>query len=837
MKTVRLLIVLLAVLLPTLACRPAAPPNGPHAGTPEARPLPTGLRLDPVGRSFDVGNMPLAIVTPPGDPGHAVVLLAGWRQQGLQVIDLAAHRVTQTVEQPAAFLGLAFSPDGHTLYASGGSDDAIFRYRFEGGTLTLLDRIGLAEPLAGNAEKAKAKPSTRFPAGLALSPDGATLYVAENLGDALAVVDLVKGRVVERHPTERFPYGVVTAADGTVYVSAWGGTTVSVLTPPPAPAAGKTGRRSVRLVEAGRIAVGRHPSALLLNAAGSRLFVASASTDRVAVVDTAARKVLKELLDPPPTGPAEGCTPDALALSLDGARLYVAEADANAVAVFDLAAATSGAGEATAGDAGDAGGAGDDRLAGRIPTGWYPTALLASGRALTVVNGKGKGTGPNPDGAQPGIRKAAPHAYTLGQLDGTVTVLEDVAAATAGPALAGLTKRVIQADRWDRPRQPRKYPPFEHVVYVIKENRTYDQVLGDLPGADGDPGLTLFPRAVSPNHHALAERFGLFDRFFVNAEVSTQGHSWSTASYVTDYGEKTTPSGYSDRRPEMEEGDADEPDAGFLWNLALAKGLEIRDYGEATTPVPGKDGKITWTSTRPGLGPYVAADYPGWDLDIPDQKRANLWLAELDGYVKRGKMPALEVVWLPSDHTSGATPGKFTPRSAMADNDYALGRIVEGLSQSPFFKSTVVFVLEDDAQNGPDHVDSHRSVLLVLSPYNRPGAVHRFVNTTDVMETIEEILGLPALSHYDHFGRPLDDLFTAKPDLKPYSALLPEVTLGERNPPKAAGAAASLRLDLSAPDRADEAAFNRILWTAVRGAGVPYPKPGRVSVLELERGM
>jgi sugar lactone lactonase YvrE len=813
MKTARpLCLYLLAAALPVLACRPGTAPQGPRAATPEARPLPTGLRLDPAGRSFDVGNMPFAVAGIPGDTGglgRAVVLLSGWRQQGLQVIDLAAGRVLQTVEQPAAFLGLAFSPDGKTLYASGGNEDAVFRYRWQDGTLTPVDRIALAPKAPPQAPK---KAGTRFPAGLALSPDGRTLYVAENLGDDLAVVDLASGRVVERHPTERFPYGVVAATDGTVYASAWGGTTVSVFTP----SAGG------HLTEAGRILVGRHPSALLLNAAGTRLFVASASTDRVAVVDTAARKVMKELLDPPPAGPAEGATPDALALSPDGARLYVAEADANAVAVFDLSAATAGVGAAH----------GDDLLAGRIPAGWYPTALLARGKTLAIVNGKGKGTGPNPDGAVPGVRKAPPHAYTLGQLNGTVTVLPEV---PAGTALAALTRRVVQADRWDRPRQPRKYPRFEHVVYVLKENRTYDQVLGDLPGADGDPGLTLFPRPVSPNHHALAERFGLFDRFFVNAEVSTQGHSWSTASYVTDYGEKTTPSGYSDRRPEIEEGETDEPAGGYLWNLAQAKGLEVRDYGEATKEVKGKDGRSTWVAMRPSMGAIVHPDYPGWDLDVPDQRRADVWLADFEKDVQRGRMPALEVVWLPMDHTSGSTPGKFTPRASMADNDLALGRIVEALSRSPFWKSTVVFVLEDDAQNGPDHVDSHRSVLLVISPYNRAGAVHRFVNTTDVTETIEEILGLPALSHYDHFGRPLEDVFTAQPDLRPYAALRPDAPIGERNPAKAPGAAASARLDLSDADRADEAAFNRVLWAALR-PGVPYPKPGRVSVLELQRG-
>ncbi|HTQ78768.1 MAG TPA: beta-propeller fold lactonase family protein, partial [Thermoanaerobaculia bacterium] len=678
------------------------------------------------------------------DPGRAVVLLSGWRQQGLQVLDLANGKVLQTVDQPAAFLGLAFSPDGKTLYASGGGEDAIFRYNVQEGQLALQDRLPLAE-------KEPQKPSTRFPAGLALSPEGKYLYVAENLSDTLAVVDLASGKVVDRQKTGPFPYGVAAAADGTVYASAWGGTTVSVYTPDAGSLRG--------LREAGSIEVGRHPSALLLNATGSRLFVASASTDRVAVVDTATRKVIKELLDAPPAGPAEGCTPDALALSADGRRLFVAEADANAVAVFELSAATA-ATAAPADTPASPGLPAEDLLAGRLPVGWYPTALLAAGETLVVVNGKGKGSGPNPDGAQPGIHPAPDHSYTLGQLDGTVTVLTGV---PQGEALAKLTQRVIRADHWDQPRPAHPYPPFEHVVYILKENRTYDQVLGDLPGGDGDPGLTLFPRRISPNHHALAERFGLFDRFFVNAEVSSQGHAWSTASYVTDYGEKTTPSGYSDRRPEIEEGENDDPAGGYLWNLALAKGLEVRDYGEATVAVKKNVGKkviTTWKSTRPGLGPLVHPEYPGWDLDIPDQRRADLWLAELAEHVQRGKMPALEIVWLPSDHTSGAAPGKFSPRSSVADNDLALGRIVEGLSKSPFWKSTVVFVVEDDAQNGPDHVDSHRSVLLVLSAYNRPGAIHRFVNTTDVTATIEQILGLPSLSHFDHFGRPLVDVFT-----------------------------------------------------------------------------
>jgi Phosphoesterase family len=660
-----------------------------------------------------------------------------------------------------------------------------------------------------------------------VSRDGRFLYVAENLGDALAVIDLASGAVRERHATQRYPYDVVVAPDGRAYVSAWGGTTVSVFAPT------ETGVR-----EEGRIDAGRHPSALQLNGDGSRLFVASGSSDRVAVVDTRSRAVVARLMDPPPAGPGEGSTPNALALSTDGTRLYVAEADANAIAVFDLSRTASNVAAAR----------GDDRLAGRIPTQWYPTAVAAMDDRLWVVNGKGHGSAPNPGLPQPtGTRARGRRGdqYTLGQLHGTMS-LSNTARAT-GDELRRLTERVAHANGWNAGRTGRsaQYPPFRHVLYVIKENRTYDQVFGDLAHADGDTSLLYFGRDAGPNHHALAERFGVFDRFFVNAEVSADGHNWSTGAYASDYVEKTVQSNYSGRgrtydyegtnRDSVVDDDVNEGSSGYLWTLAEHAGISFRNYGEFAVPDNDSAGHPRWKGVKPYLRAHTSPTFPAWDLDIRDQARADAYIAELHGFEQSGDMPALEIMHLPNDHTSGAAAGKPTPRAYFADNDLALGRMIEALSRSRFWGSTVVFVLEDDAQNGPDHVDSHRSPLLVISAYNHTGTIHRFANTTDVLRTIEEILGLSSLSQFDYYGRPLRDIWSATPDLTPYQALTPAVALNEMNPANTTGSRNSARLDFRKEDLANEDAFNRVLWSAIKGDASPYPGARRASMLELRR--
>ena len=782
--------------------------------------LPTGARLDPEGISRDLGSLPLSL-TPSPDGKYFVVVNSGYADQGFQVVDRATGTVTQTVVQPAAFIGAAFSRDGRELFVSGGNRDLVYRYAWTSGHAELRDSIVLAV-VRGR------EPGTRYPAGLAVSLDGRTLFVAENLADSLAAVDLLSGRVTQRIAMERYPYDVVVASDGRVYASAWGGYTVSVLND-----------THMGLREAGRIPAGRHPSALLLNRDGSRLYVASGSTDRVNVIDTRRRAIISRLLDPPPQGPAEGSTPNALALSADETRLYVAEGDANAVAIFDLTPGTANVSSAR----------GNDKLAGRVPTGWYPTGVFASGDSLFVLNGKGPGTGgPNPDGPQP---KAARNRagwtgrqYTYAVMHGTFTISR--AAGARGDDLARLTARVHRANGWDVTRTAAAtYPPFTHVIYIIKENRTYDQVLGDLRQGDGDSTLLFFDRKVGPNHHALAERFGLFDRFFVNAEVSADGHNWSMAAYATDYLQKTVQSNYSDRGRsydyegtnrdvnEIPEDDVSEPASGFMWNLAEQKGITFRNYGNWVIP----DTTVTPTRYR-GAKPYLVANtnelFPWFDMSIKDQLRADVWLADLAEFSRLGEMPSFQIVWLPNDHTSGARAGAPTPFAHFADNDLAFGRMMEALSRSPFWKNTVVFVLEDDAQNGPDHVDSHRSPLYVISAYNRPGVIHRFTNTTDVLRTMEEILGLSSLSQFDHYGRPLRDIWAKNPDLRPYKALIPEVNLDDRNPANTPEARESELLDLDEADEADEVRFNKVLWSVIK-PGVPYPGIRRMSALEAKR--
>ncbi|HEX9311109.1 MAG TPA: bifunctional YncE family protein/alkaline phosphatase family protein [Gemmatimonadaceae bacterium] len=759
--------------------------------------------------------MPLAMALSP-EKNRIIVLLNGWREQGIQVVDRSSGRVLQTVPLPAVFLGVAFSPDGRSLYVSGGNQDVIYRFDWSGGRATLADSIVLAAKLPRSN-------GTRYPAGIAISRDGRMLYAAENLGDSLAVIDLSTRRVVQRLATERYPYGVAVTPDGTVFVSAWDGMTVSAF---PLSSGGT-------LAADTKIRVARHPSALLLSGDGSRLFAASGSTDRISVVDTRRRQVLTTLSDPSPAGSGEGSTPNALALSPDGTRLFVAEADNNAVAVFDLSATTSGVAVAS----------GSDALVGRIPVGWYPSALIADAGDLIVVNGKGHGTAPNVRHWQPGQAMPAHTTdYTLGQINGTLSIVPAVKATAA--ELDGFSSRVVAANGWNVAQAAKTYPPFEHVIYIIKENRTYDQVFGDLPQADGDSSLVFFPRRFSPNHHALAERFGIFDRFFVNAEVSPDGHNWSTGAYVTDYAEKTIASNYSGHgrsydyqgtnRGAIPDDDVSEPSSGYLWNLAERAGITYRDYGEFVKEDddrPASSVSVHTVPTKRALIDHTNTAYSGWNLDIRDQARVDVWLRDFEEFVRAGNLPQLEIMTLPNDHTSGALAGRPTPRAYMADNDLALGRIVEALTKSPYWKNTVVFVLEDDAQDGPDHVDSHRSPMLVISAYNRGGVFHRFANTTDVVATIEDILGLARMSQFDHYGRPLREIWRATPDLTPYNTLKSSVPLDELNPSRGALAEASKKLALEREDRADENLFNRILWGAIKG-GKPYPGPTRMSALD-----
>jgi DNA-binding beta-propeller fold protein YncE len=776
--------------------------------------LPNGWRLSPAGRHLTLGDLPLAMVLS-ADGRFLVVTNDGYERPTLSVVDLARHVVRQTLTVDNAWLGLAFSPDGKRLYSSAGNANAIEIFAWSDGKLALSGRISLGEKL-----------SESFLGGLAVAPDGKRLFVVDPLGMTLSEVDLAGGRPGRtiRLPAE--PYTCLVSPDGTtLYVSLWGGSKVLALD-------------AATLQTKRELATGEHPGAMALAKDGGRLFVACANTNSVWALDLAGSRADEQVSVALSPKAPEGATPNGLGLSPDGRTLVVANADNNCVAVVDVSQK------------------GESRVTGFIPTGWYPTAaaFAADGRNILILSGKGLTSQANPRGPQPGNR-GEPSQYVGAMLRGSLSIVPR----PHEESLARYTKTVRELTPYRDaillspagapagspiPRKVGGRSPIRHVFYVIRENRTYDQVLGDLPVGNGDPNLCLFGDDVTPNAHAIASEFVVFDNFYVNAEVSHTGHSFSTAAYATDVTEKVWPINYAGRGgkyisegggPDRNAyGNVSAPAAGYIWDACRRAGVTLRDYGEfAVSPAsPDEDraGQPPYAPSVPGLAGFVCPEYPPFDLSIEDGRRVDVWLSEFRRYEKDGSLPRFSIIRLGNDHTAGTKPGAWTPRSMIAENDQALGRVVEAISKSRFWKESAIFVLEDDAQNGPDHVDAHRSVLLVASPFARRGGVDSTLYTTcGVLRTIELLLGLPPMSQCDAAATPLYAAFSSKADPAPFARRDPRVPLDERNTHDAPGAAASAAMDFSRPDRAPDRELNEILWRAVKGAWCPVPPPVRAA--------
>jgi hypothetical protein len=483
--------------------------------------------------------------------------------------------------------------------------------------------------------------------------------------------------------------------------------------------------------------------------------------------------------------------------------------------------------------------------------GWYPTGarVTSDGQTILVIAGKGLTSQANPRGPQPGA-SGAEGQYIGRLLTGALSKI-----AAPGPEeLAKHTQRVYELTPYRDARRlapgriepgspiPARVgarSPIRHVFYVIRENRTYDQILGDLSAGNGDANLCIFGEDVTPNAHALAREFVLFDNFYVDAEVSHDGHAFSTGAYATDVTEKIWPSLYAGRGGKyLSEGGGPQrnpygnvtaPPAGYIWDACARAGVSYRSYGEFSVPLgrPGgedKAGNPPYEGSVPGLAGKVCPDYPPYDLSIPDNRRVDVWLEEFRRYEKDGNLPRLSIIRLGNDHTSGTRPGTPTPRAMVAENDLALGRVVEAISRSRFWKESAIFVLEDDAQNGPDHVDAHRSVALIASPYARRGVVDSTLYTTSgMLRTIELILGLEPLSQYDAAATPMHRAFRSTPDPRPFTHRKPRVPMDETNRPDAWGAQESLAMNLEEADRAPDLLLNEIVWRSVRGTPMPPP--------------
>ena len=807
-----------------------------HVGpaTRETQVVPTRQVLSPAGESVSFGGRPLCLALSPD--GGTVYMKDN---RGLVVVDAETLCVKQELafedKHGGSMTGLAVANDGAHVYATTANDRFCEAIVNDGGVLRWGRHVLLPGPKGED-------PS--HPTGIALSGDG-TAYVCLSRNNSIAVIDLAKGAMTTEMPVGVAPFAVVLSPDGTrAYVSNWGGrrpgegarTAPSSGTPVLVDERGVAASGTVGIVDlrAGRmvneIDTGLHPSGVALTKDGQILYVANANSDTVSVIDTTQARVVKTISVRPIAGLPFGSAPNALALSPDDQQLFVANGGNNAIAVIDLV---------------------ETNLAGYIPAGWYPGGVCVTEDALFVANIKGNGSRQKQEGtsgwhvywhqgtlskvALPGERKLRRY---------TKQVVEN-----------GFLPHVLRAHERARgdvapvpvPAKLGQPSAFEHVVYVVKENRTYDQIFGDLPQGNTDPNLCIYPRDVTPNHHALAETFVLLDNWYCNGVNSADGHSWVTEGNVTDHLERAF--GGFTRSYTWGNDPLTYSSSGFLWDNVLGHGLSFRNYGEMdyTYPVPedtafkaiyddfvSSKRKMTFTHTVgvDRLREFTHPDYPGWNMRIPDVLRADIFIQDLKRFEKEGVFPNLVMVYLPQNHTSGTTPGMPTPSAHVADNDLALGRVVEAISRSRFWPKTCIFVVEDDPQDGFDHVDGHRSVCLVVSPYTRRGkVVSHFYNQTSVLHTMARILGMPPMNQMDAMAPLMTDCFQEEPDFTPYEALPNGVPLDALNPERHAlrgealhWADMSLAQNFKQVDAGDEETLNRILWFAAKGPDAPYPE-------------
>jgi len=762
--------------------------------------LPNRWQLSPAGKNIGLGDFPLNMAMSP-DGRYLAINHNGHSRQFVAIVDLQTEKTVSEATVDKSFYGVAFSKNGRLLFVSGAADNWIYVYDFSRGYLTNERKI-----IVGNHD-AKA-----YPSGIAVSDDGKYVYTADNLANTVSVLTTATSAVVKHIPVgqDTYPYAVALSRDGRfLYVSLWGKSAVGVVDL-------QTG--SV----ANTIPTGDHPNALLLSPDGKVLYVANANSNTVTVIDTAANKPICDVATSLQPNALEGSTPNALAISKDGKTLLVANADNNDVGVVD------------ASDPRNA------RVQGFIPVGWYPTGVhfSADEKKIYVINGKGTISFANPQGPTPFRSRDDSTQYIARLMQGSLSVIKT----PDKGALDAYTAQVYKNSPYQSDNRVVIAPPdagnpipaavggtspIKHVIYIVKENRTYDQIFGDIKEGNGDPRLCLFPESVTPNHHALAKEFTLLDNFYADAEVSADGHNWSMGAYATDYVEKMWPQNYSNRGRAYDfEGESkiSAPSAGYIWDQAGKAGITYRSYGEfvENAKTVGQPGE----ARVPALAGHIDPLYRSFDVNYKDVDRAKRFIEELHGFEQKGELPQFTIVRLPNDHTDGTRPKMPTPTAMVADNDLALGMIVEEISKSRFWKDTAIFVVEDDAQNGSDHVDAHRTVALVISPYTKRRVVdNTMYSQVSMLRTIELILGLKPMSQFDAAALPMYNSFTSEATMTPYVHKVPGTKLDEMNASNAYGARRSLAMNLSKEDAIPESEFNEIIWKAIRGANNPMPPP------------
>ncbi|MCX6286557.1 MAG: bifunctional YncE family protein/alkaline phosphatase family protein [Bacteroidetes bacterium] len=765
--------------------------------------LPNGWGISCVGESLRLGDLPLNIAVSASGRLLAVTN-NGQSDQSVYLIDALKRKVLDTIVIKAAWLGLAFSRDEKSLYASGGNKNIILKYSIQNNKLAIADTLVLGKPW----------PEKISPAGIALDEKKNLLYVVTKENNSLYILDLRKKLAPRRFSLEGEGYTCMLSGDSrSLFISCWGCGQVQVFN-----------TETMRFTKSYK--VGSNPNDLCLSRSGKYLYVANANDNSVSCIDLRAGKVIETLNSALfPDSPA-GSTTNSVALSADNKTLYIANADNNCLAVFDVSSP------------------GKSFSKGFIPTGWYPSCVRVVNNQLWIANGKGFTSLSNPNGPNPAersekvntqkadTRKPQKVQYIGGLFRGTMSIIPEPDVKKLAfyssmvykntPYKQEKANSLPEAVGTAIPDGSGHKSPIKYVFYVIKENRTYDQVLGDIPEGNGDTSLVLFGQKITPNQHKLARDFVLLDNFYVDGEVSADGHNWSMGAYATDYLEKTWPGSYGGRGGDYDaEGNrkiANNKD-GFLWDFCARSGVSYRTYGEFADD---------YKPNIPVLKDHYCRYFTSWDQDVMDTIRFRQWKRDFDSLLLAGRVPCLNTIRLINDHTQGLRAGKPTPFAQAADNDFAVGRLVEYLAGSPIWNECVIFILEDDAQNGPDHVDAHRSPAYIAGGYVKRNFVdHTPYSTASMLRTIELILGLPPMSQYDAAATPMWRCFTGSPKPYTFQTLGPFIDLSEKNIAYNEWQRMSEEFDFSKEDRAPEDLLNKVLWYAVKGADVPYPGPVR----------
>ena len=810
-KTHSLLRVIALFVLPLLIVTASLAQTIPGSSKSGKVLLPNGWSLSPAGRSLPLGDLPLNIQIS-GSQKLMAVTNNGQSKQSIQLIDPQSEKILHDQPIGKAWYGLKFSADEKKLYASGANDNIILVYPIIKKMLGKADTIVLG----------KAWPNEKIgPTGIEVDDAGKRLYAVTKENNSLYIFDLRTNKLVNKVNLGSEAYDCLLSPDKTkLYISLWGADKLAIYD-----------IKAQKITS--EILTENHPNEIIQNRTGKYLFVANASDNSVSVIDAKARKVIEVISTALYPTRLSGSTTNGLALSEDEKTLYVANADNNCLAVFNVS------------------NPGKSSSKGFIPTGWYPTNVRVAGKKIFVSNGKGFTSMANPDGPQPfkktddsgvhiGISAQKEVQYIGGLFKGTLSIIDQ----PTDTQLQSFSKQVYANTPYNKqtevmskglannpvPNVQGGKSPIKYVFYVIKENRTYDQVFGDIKEGNGDPNLCLFPEKVTPNHHALAREFVLLDNFYVDSEVSADGHNWSMAAYATDYTEKTWPTSYGSRGGTYDyEGSRQiaYPRDGYIWDYAKRAGISYRSYGAFVT----KDGP----TTKSLIG-HTAEKYPSYNLDIKDIDRIAAFKLDFDSLLAINAVAQFNTIRLGNDHTSGQRIGKLTPTAHVADNDLALGLLVEHISNSSIWKESAIFVLEDDAQNGPDHIDAHRSPAFVISPYIKRNSVNSSMfSTSGMLRTIELILGLPPMSQYDAAAVPFSDCFTTKPDFKPYRVRPANVDLEQRNVAWNKSAQRSQEWNFAKEDAAPDLDLNEVVWKSVKGEDSIMPAPRRSAFVKLEQ--